>query len=218
MGMKPAKAVSLIFLSIVIGISWYVLYGNTGDRTEEISCTQDAKQCPDGSYVGQVGPECEYAPCPDNPAITQVSIKDYRNFESTINNVGFQYPPDYGPPRDSADYISLLSPPNPDMEKGSEVQDGELKIEIYISESPPGDSLEKYAQEKRSETSGQIVAESSRQVNGIDGIQWEWRGMGTGKTIYLIHAGKRYAIVKFPAMTTRDLEFESIISTFRFLK
>jgi hypothetical protein len=27
-------------------------------------CTKEAKQCPDGSYVGRTGPQCEFAPCP----------------------------------------------------------------------------------------------------------------------------------------------------------
>lgn len=30
-----------------------------------IVCTMDAKMCPDGSYVGRVGKNCEFAPCPD---------------------------------------------------------------------------------------------------------------------------------------------------------
>ncbi len=29
-----------------------------------IYCTQEAKQCPDGSYVGRTGPNCEFSPCP----------------------------------------------------------------------------------------------------------------------------------------------------------
>ncbi len=29
-----------------------------------VYCTQDAKLCPDGSYVGRVGPRCEFAACP----------------------------------------------------------------------------------------------------------------------------------------------------------
>jgi len=28
------------------------------------ACTQEAKQCPDGSYVGRTGPNCEFAACP----------------------------------------------------------------------------------------------------------------------------------------------------------
>lgn len=29
-----------------------------------IMCTMDAKQCPDGSYVGRTGPNCEFEKCP----------------------------------------------------------------------------------------------------------------------------------------------------------
>ena len=31
---------------------------------ENVFCTADAKQCPDGSYVGRVAPNCEFTPCP----------------------------------------------------------------------------------------------------------------------------------------------------------
>ena len=33
---------------------------------EPVACTMDAKQCPDGSYVGRVAPSCEFATCPGN--------------------------------------------------------------------------------------------------------------------------------------------------------
>lgn len=38
--------------------------GNTPD--EGVYCTMDAKECPDGSFVGRSGPKCEFAPCPRN--------------------------------------------------------------------------------------------------------------------------------------------------------
>lgn len=42
---------------------------------ENIACTMDAKQCADGSYVGRIGPNCEFAPCPTTnntaPAATE---------------------------------------------------------------------------------------------------------------------------------------------------
>jgi hypothetical protein len=28
------------------------------------ACTQEAKQCPDGSYVSRTGPNCEFQACP----------------------------------------------------------------------------------------------------------------------------------------------------------
>ncbi len=32
---------------------------------QPVACTMDAKQCPDGSYVGRSGPKCEFV-CPGN--------------------------------------------------------------------------------------------------------------------------------------------------------
>jgi len=33
-------------------------------KEEEVVCTLEAKQCPDGSWVGRQGPKCEFTPCP----------------------------------------------------------------------------------------------------------------------------------------------------------
>ncbi len=30
------------------------------------ACTMEAKLCPDGSYVGRSGPDCEFKKCPEN--------------------------------------------------------------------------------------------------------------------------------------------------------
>jgi len=37
-----------------------------GDDGSGVVCTADAKICPDGTGVGRVGPNCEFAPCPGN--------------------------------------------------------------------------------------------------------------------------------------------------------
>lgn len=34
-------------------------------QADSVMCTMDAKLCPDGSAVGRSGPNCEFAPCPD---------------------------------------------------------------------------------------------------------------------------------------------------------
>lgn len=33
-------------------------------ESEGVVCTMDARECPDGSFVGRTGPNCEFAPCP----------------------------------------------------------------------------------------------------------------------------------------------------------
>ncbi len=37
-----------------------------GAVSKTVACTMEAKMCPDGSFVGRVGPNCEFAPCPDD--------------------------------------------------------------------------------------------------------------------------------------------------------
>lgn len=43
---------------------------NLGDEVGDqlVACTKEAKVCDDGSVVGRVGPDCEFAPCPILPA------------------------------------------------------------------------------------------------------------------------------------------------------
>lgn len=36
----------------------------TSPTPEQVLCTMEAKQCPDGSFVGRQGPKCDFAPCP----------------------------------------------------------------------------------------------------------------------------------------------------------
>lgn len=50
-----------------------------------VACTMEAKQCPDGSYVGRTGPNCEFSPCPgtvvDSDNSRQASEKSYEEFQ-----------------------------------------------------------------------------------------------------------------------------------------
>ena len=47
-------------------LTTFNLFTPTGTPPSQVMCTADAKQCPDGSYVGRTGPNCEFAPCPGN--------------------------------------------------------------------------------------------------------------------------------------------------------
>jgi len=39
------------------------------NQPKPIACTQEAKLCSDGSYVGRVSPKCEFAPCPQTETV-----------------------------------------------------------------------------------------------------------------------------------------------------
>jgi len=65
------RSVKIIILLLVFLLLGYIL-GNLfsfpwRDLKKEsgIVCTMDAKECPDGSYVGRIPPNCEFAPCPE---------------------------------------------------------------------------------------------------------------------------------------------------------
>ena len=49
---------------LLIGVG-YVLRLMSDSIREPIFCTQEAKLCPDGSYVGRTGENCEFAECPE---------------------------------------------------------------------------------------------------------------------------------------------------------
>jgi hypothetical protein len=52
-------AVVIVAIVGIIAI-WFLIKGGE----EPVACTMDAKLCPDGSYVGRTGPDCEFASCP----------------------------------------------------------------------------------------------------------------------------------------------------------
>lgn len=56
---------SLFALLTTVGatVSYKINQGNITSQ-QPIACTQEAMQCPDGSYVGRQGPKCEFDECP----------------------------------------------------------------------------------------------------------------------------------------------------------
>jgi hypothetical protein len=65
--------ITILVMVFVIGgaIAGYFLWQNKYGEfpPEPVFCAMDAKLCPDGSYVGRVGPNCEFAECPAIKAI-----------------------------------------------------------------------------------------------------------------------------------------------------
>jgi len=51
--------VLVLGLLFVLGLGTWWLW----DKRQPTACTEEAMQCPDGSYVGRVPPKCEFAKC-----------------------------------------------------------------------------------------------------------------------------------------------------------
>ena|SRR3989338_3725623 len=62
------------------------------NQPDEIACTQDAKECPDGSFVGRTGPNCEFAVCPADASGAPNRAGETTNMEQ---NKGYICSPTY---------------------------------------------------------------------------------------------------------------------------
>ncbi len=56
---------------------------------DKFYCAQDAKLCPDGSYVGRVAPKCDFAECPSLTA-------NWKTFSDNQRGFSFKYPESFG--------------------------------------------------------------------------------------------------------------------------
>lgn len=61
MSKKIIFGVIVFFALVVLGV---LVVSSGSKQDEQVFCTQEAKLCPDGSYVGRTGPRCEFAECP----------------------------------------------------------------------------------------------------------------------------------------------------------
>lgn len=53
-------------------------------KDQDIVCTMEVKMCPDGSYVGRQGPDCEFAKCPSTS--TPVFIPPSEEIKKMLEN------------------------------------------------------------------------------------------------------------------------------------
>lgn len=77
---------------------------NAVDNTPDdamVMCTMEAKQCPDGSYVGRGGPKCEFAACPstgaaiNNPIVIGSGMQVPATTNQTYKNSAYKFQFDY---------------------------------------------------------------------------------------------------------------------------
>lgn len=88
-GFAPIILLVVVVVVIVAGlVAWYVAANKTPllypDPIRPVACTQEAKQCPDGSYVGRTGPDCAFAACPGGVSSTTATVTTSTNATSSV--------------------------------------------------------------------------------------------------------------------------------------
>ncbi|OGH42360.1 MAG: hypothetical protein A3H79_01020 [Candidatus Levybacteria bacterium RIFCSPLOWO2_02_FULL_36_8b] len=56
--------IGFIILSFLIAFAVGGFVLGSKNKPNQQACTEEAKQCPNGSFVGRTGPNCEFSPCP----------------------------------------------------------------------------------------------------------------------------------------------------------
>lgn len=110
-GYKKTNIFKSKFFLGFIGISFLVAFLVGGfalgknSANKQVACTQEAKQCSDGSYVGREGPKCEFAACPSGdqtgnpnlspgqPKVTEdPATADWKTYTDPENIYQLKYP------------------------------------------------------------------------------------------------------------------------------
>ncbi len=68
--MPTRSRTAALSLALLLGLSFAACkkQDSTPPDGGPVACTEEAKVCPDGSAVGRTAPNCEFAPCPGEPA------------------------------------------------------------------------------------------------------------------------------------------------------
>lgn len=105
--MKNQKSIVIAMAVVLVFLVAGILYSrNSGQNPLKstipktgtkgpVACTMEAKQCPDGSYVGRQGPRCEFAQCPNasSSVVISPSITLLAKLGETVTGSGLRITP-----------------------------------------------------------------------------------------------------------------------------
>lgn len=126
-----------VLIIATIGVAGRYLLPSTPTppETEPVFCTQEAKQCPDGSYVGRTGPNCEFAACPGSPVDA-----DWKTMTDVKTGISFRYPEtlttQYIQPTDWPPSVRPTQQPFACMQGGKQTQRGGQTSPQTINNTP----------------------------------------------------------------------------------
>jgi len=81
---------SIVIILIIVGalIVAGAIWAWQNQKEKPVACNQDAKLCPDGSYVSRTGPNCEFAACPE----TKNEIANWKTYRNETYGFELKYP------------------------------------------------------------------------------------------------------------------------------
>lgn len=192
------------------------------ERAKEV-CTMEAKICPDGSFVGRTGANCEFSPCPSNiqtPVIDETaSWKTYANKEQGFS---FSYPESIDL-KELQDKSILLSLWGPTQKVNTEFYDG---ISLNVATGSLNNKtlqvfiLDKIKDIENASVSSITVQPTKIKIGDREGITYTESGMGVFMHIYLPLKQNQYLLITNSTSDPMGKGFQQtvdqILSTFKF--
>jgi len=96
----------VVCFTAVIAMGLYLIYDNSlfvrEQEKSEVFCTQDVKICPDGSFIGRTGPNCEFTSCPiieapvvKTPVVEINETDSWLTYKNDKHGFEIKYPPSW---------------------------------------------------------------------------------------------------------------------------
>jgi hypothetical protein len=114
----------IVAAAAVGAIFWWQKHSR---QNGQVACTQEAMLCPDGSYVGRTGPNCEFAECPG-----EIDTSNWQTYLNGSANFEIKYPSTWTFTEEAFPPFGLSIYPNINSETGVRIEPSNIIQEKTI--------------------------------------------------------------------------------------
>ena len=203
---KTWQIVALIVAGVLVvgGVAAgsYYLWQKSASNSNQTACTEEAKQCDDGSYVGRTGSNCEFAPCPSvsaSPSIVIDETADWQTYKNEKYGFEVRYPAGWVKEEQNNKIIFA--------EVAQSVKDNVI---IAIQNNPNGLSARDFLINQGFDAS---LIKENVDLQSYKGIKVLPEGLCPGSSLYFV---KGSSIISITACLNDRSIGDQILSTFKF--